>query len=442
MKKIKKNFLSSFFTIRKIASPLLSGLLLLVFVPTIGQDFSSEWKFESQRKEIAPVYSVDTKNTFRGEPTLTLSGGGKEYADGHWYKYVHVEAGAYFDFKGYYIASNVEDAKRNIQARIIWLNKSGEQVDFTEYPVTLLDKTKEGWNVFEKLYKVPDGTSRAKLELHYRWDADGMVRYSNVTFQKSTAPQPRIVKVATVHHKPDHSKSAQDNLNKFASLVDLAGAQKADIVCLPEAITMVGTGVSYVNSSEPIPGPSTKFLGEVAKKNHLYIVAGLLEKHGEIVYNTAVLIDREGKLVGKYRKVSLPREEIDGGITPGSSYPVFDTDFGKIGMMICWDVTFPDAAKTLAQQGAEIILLPIAGGYLKLAMARALENQVYLVSSTYDMISAVFDLEGNVISEATNENPVAVAEIDLNYQKLWPWIGDLKSRIPREMPPQKATQLK
>ncbi len=420
----------------------LFALIILTNTWVTGQDMTTEWKFESQRKEIAPVSSIDRKNTFRGEPTLTLSGGGKEYADGHWFKYVNVDAGAYFEFKGYYLADKVEDAKRNIQARIIWLNNAGQQIGFTEYPVTLPDKTKEGWNVFDKVYQVPAETSQAKLELHYRWDADGIVRFSNVSFQKTTPPQPRIVKVATVHHKPHNSKSAQDNLNKFASLVDLAGAQKADIVCLPEALTMVGTGISYVNSSEPIPGPSTKFLGEVARKNHLYIVAGLLEKDGAIVYNTAVLIDRDGKLVGKYRKVSLPREEIDGGITPGDSYPVFDTDFGKIGMMICWDVTFPDAAKTLAQHGAEIILMPIAGGYVKLAMARALENQVYLVSSTYDMISAVFDLEGNVISEATDTNPVAVTEVDLNYQKLWPWIGDLKSRIPREMPPQKATQLK
>ena len=219
-----------------------------------------------------------------------------------------------------------------------------------------------------------------------------------------------------------------------------AGAQKADIVCLPEALTMVGTGKSYVASSEPIPGPSTKFLGDVARQNNLYIVAGLLEKDGEVVYNTAVLIDRKGNLAGKYRKVSLPREEIDGGITPGNSFPVFDTDFGKIGMMICWDVTFPEGAKALAQQGAEIIFLPIAGGYLKLAMARALENQVYLVSSTYDMISAVFDLDGNVVKEATDENPVAVVEVELGLQKLYPWIGDLKSRIPREMPPHKAVQ--
>ncbi len=442
-----KNNFRSFFTNHIIQRSMeslsffLFALMILTTLSVTGQDMTSEWKFESQRKEIAPVYSIDRKNTFRGEPTLTLSGGGKEYADGHWFKYINVEAGAYFEFKGFFLADKVEDARRNIQARIIWLNKAGQQVGFTEYPVTRSDKTKEGWNIFEKIYKVPNETIQAKLELHFRWDADGMVRFSNVSFQKTEPPQPRIVKVATVHHKPNRSKSAQDNLNKFASLVDLAGAQKADIVCLPEAITMVGTGLSYVNSSEPIPGPSTKFLGEVAKKNHLYIVAGLLERDGEIVYNTSVLIDREGKLVGKYRKVSLPREEIDGGITPGDSYPVFDTDIGKIGMMICWDVTFPDAAKTLAQNGAEIILMPIAGGHLKLAMARALENQVYLVSSTYDMISAVFDLEGNVITEATDANPVAVTEIDLNYQKLWPWIGDLKSRIPREMPPQKATQL-
>lgn len=442
---MKNNF--SFFTNHIIQQDMvrlsffLFAMMILTTRLVTGQDMTSEWKFEAQRKEIAPVYSVDRKNTFRGEPTLTLSGGGKDYADGHWYKYVNVEAGAYFEFKGFYLADKVEDARRNIQARIIWFNHAGQQVGFAEYPVTRTDKTREGWNIFEKVYEVPDQTIQAKIELHFRWDADGMVRFSNVSFQKTAPPQPRIVKVATVHHKPHRSKSAQDNLNKFASLVDQAGAQKADIVCLPEAITMVGTGISYVNSSEPIPGPSTRFLGEVAKKNHLYIVAGLLERDGEIVYNTSVLIDREGKLVGKYRKVSLPREEIDGGITPGDSYPVFDTDIGKIGMMICWDVTFPDAAKTLAQHGAEIILMPIAGGYIKLAMARALENQVYLVSSTYDMISAVFDLEGNVITEATDSNPVAVTEIDLNYQKLWPWIGDLKSRIPREMPPQKATQL-
>jgi predicted amidohydrolase len=111
-------------------------------------------------------------------------------------------------------------------------------------------------------------------------------------------------------------------------------------------------------------------------------------------------------------------------------------------MMICWDVTFPETARTLAQQGAEIIFLPIWGGDVKLAMARAIENQVYLVSSTYDMISAVFDLEGNIVKEATDDNPVITVDVNLNEQKLWPWLGDLKSRIPREMPSQLAIQSK
>jgi predicted amidohydrolase len=85
-----------------------------------------------------------------------------------------------------------------------------------------------------------------------------------------------------------------------------------------------------------------------------------------------------------------------------------------------------------------VIFLPIWGGNLILARARAIENQVYLVSSTYDMKSAVFGLEGEILKEATNEKPVAVVEVDLNRQKLWPWLGDFKNRIPREMPSRKA----
>ena len=108
--------------------------------------------------------------------------------------------------------------------------------------------------------------------------------------------------------------------------------------------------------------------------------------------------------------------------------------------MICWDVTFPETARGLATKGAEIIFLPIWGGNETLARARAIENQVYLVSSSYDMITAIFGLEGEVLKKATKENPVAIAEIDLNEQRLLPGLGDLKNRIPREMPPRKAIE--
>ena len=274
--------------------------------------------------------------------------------------------------------------------------------------------------------------------MHYRWDPDGIVHFGAVSFKKNNPPESRRVRLATINYKPRDSKSSLENLEKFSEFIAKAAAQKADIVCLPEGITLAGTDLNYISASELVPGPTTEFLGKIARKYHLYIVAGILERKGNIVYNTSVLINRTGELTGKYRKLSLPREEIDGGVTPGDSLPVFDTDFGRIGMMICWDVSFPETARTLAQKGAEIIFLPIWGGNLTLTRARAIENQVYLVSSSYDMMTAVFDQEGEVIKEATKDDPVIVVDVDLNKQKLWPWLGDFKNRIPGEMPTQKA----
>ena len=125
---------------------------------------------------------------------------------------------------------------------------------------------------------------------------------------------------------------------------------------------MCGTGRTYADVAETIPGPSTKFLGGLAAKHHFYIVAGLYERAGKAIYNTAVLLDRDGKLTGRYHKVCIPREEVDGGIMPGTEYPVFDADFGRVGLMICWDLEFPEVARELAARGAEVILMPIWGG--------------------------------------------------------------------------------
>ncbi|MEP6951360.1 MAG: carbon-nitrogen hydrolase family protein, partial [Ginsengibacter sp.] len=422
-------------------SALLLWYVLMFFIgmPAQCQQFNtSSWRFESQREAIAPVWYIDSNTTYNGNQTLALAGGGKAYADGHWYNTVTVEPGEYFEFRACFAFSKVAEPNRSILARILWQDGSGELVGFAEYPAKLLKKTNEGWSIIEEIYKIPAEAKTAKIELHYRWDADGIVHFGGISFQRSKPPEPRKVRVATINYKPENSGSSRENLEKFSELIARAAAQKADIVCLPEGITLAGTTLNYISASEPVPGPTTEFLGNIARKYNLYIVAGILERQGDVVYNTSVLIGRSGSLAGKYRKISLPREEIDGGVTPGDSLPVFDTDFGRIGMMICWDVSFPETARRLAQQGAEVIFLPIWGGNVTLAKARAIENQVYLVSSSYDMITAVFDQEGEVMKEATKDAPVVVVDIDLNKQKLWPWLGDFKNRIPGEMPPQKA----
>ena len=113
---------------------------------------------------------------------------------------------------------------------------------------------------------------------------------------------------------------------------------------------------------------------------------------------------------------------------------MFDTDFGRVGMMICWDLSYPEVARRLAAQGAEVILMPIWGGQELLARARAQENQLYLVTSGYDFRTAIFDRTGATLVQADTDKAVIVTEVDLNQRQLWPWLGDWRSRIWREAP--------
>jgi predicted amidohydrolase len=114
---------------------------------------------------------------------------------------------------------------------------------------------------------------------------------------------------------------------------------------------------------------------------------------------------------------------------------VFDTDFGKVGLMICWDVQYPEPAQRLALQGAEIVFLPIWGGNEQLVKARAIEDQVYVVTCGYDIPSMIVDPNGKVLVSApggNGEGDVAVAEVDLSQRNVDWWQGDLRATFLRE----------
>ena len=394
------------------------------------------WQPCSPRAEIQPDCSIDPQVSRSGsDGSLRIDcregvqyGGWTLTADG-------IQPGAWHRFDAYYRATQVMEERRTVVARLDWRTQGGERAGQPDY-VYHVEEAGGGWKHVWAVVPAPSDAAKVRMELLFGWSPGGSVWWDEVSFRQVDAPAPRRVKVATIHHRPEGNKSTRENTEEFGAWIDRAARQSPDIICLPEGMTMVGTALSYAEAAEPIPGPTSERLGEYARKHNCYLVACYNERDGSGVYNTAILLDRKGQLVGKYRKLYVPREEIEGGVTPGEDAPVFETDFGTIGMMICWDVQYVEPTQKMALKGAEIIFLPIWGGNETLMKARAIENQVYIVSCGYDAPSWVIDREGKVAADAAEagggKDGIAVVEIDLNRRGTDPWLGDVRSRFMKE----------
>lgn len=414
------------------------------------------WRSFAPREEICPRFSCDPQGGRDGAGALVIEADDCAGLDGWWNRAFPVEGGKHYRFNVLYCARNVKAPRRSVVVKIDWFDAEGRAVPEdnpvctgylpgyvahaeTEHPKEGATDS-EGWTEVSHTYRAPSQATQASVELHLQWSPNSRVEWSVATLTESEAPPKRIVRLATAHFQPRGGETPEGNCRLFAPLIEEAARLRADLVVLGETLTLYGTGKTYADVAEPIPGRSTAYFGELAQRHNLYIVAGLVEREGRLIYNTAVLISPEGEVAGKYRKVCLPRTEIQGGVAPGSDYPVFDTRFGKLGMMICYDGFFPEVALELTRRGAEVIAWPVWGCNPLLASARACENHVYVVSSTYEdvsrnwALSAVYNHEGKPIAQATEWGTVAVAEADLAEPTRWLCLGDFRAHLHRHRP--------
>lgn len=295
-----------------------------------------------------------------------------------------------------------------------------------------IESLPQGWVRRFRKIKAPERAVSVEIQLGLRWAAGASVFWSQPQLVKAAPQTPRIVRVATTRIFPPYEGvSVADNTRKMADMMDRVGPEKPDIVLFSECLVNRHVQEPMAQTAQTIPGPLTDMLSEKARRYGTYIVTSLHEVNKDGHYsNTAVLIDRQGAIAGKYSKVHLTMTEAEAGLLPGNDYPVFDTDFGRVGMLVCWDNWFPESVRALRLQGAEMIFLPIAGDgvphhWEAISKARALDNSIYLVSSATetDNPSCIINPAGEIVGEATGTFGHVVKEVDLSQTWRLRWLS-------------------
>jgi predicted amidohydrolase len=252
---------------------------------------------------------------------------------------------------------------------------------------------------------------------------------------------PREVWVASIDLKdlyPETSveRRVERTLERMENLV----AFHPDIVCLPETFntSWVRTGKPLAEVAEEVPGPLVKRIGEYAKANGCYVICPIPTKSQGKIYNSAVLLNRTGAVGGVFHKVHPTEGEMNDGVWPGPlEPPVWQTDFGKIGVQICYDANWFPSWRALKAAGAEIVFFPsqFPGG--RILTTHAWMNQFYIVSSTGED-ARVIDISGDDLASSGPFERWVAAPINLEKAlvHIWPEVqkfADIRKKYGRRV---------
>ncbi len=378
------------------------------------------WELWSPRPALAVRGELGERD---GRAVLALRSDRFE-AVGKWTTLVRgIEAGKYYRFSVRHQAEQVASEATSVVVILSWCRSPDGTGNLQRDYVLPVGGT-DAWRLDERTLQAPPAAKSVRVELGLRWTRSGAVYWQDPQLTLVSPPAPRRVRVAATRILPDiPTATVAGNTGLMLKMFDEVGPRKPDVVLFSENLATRFVRGPLAERAQPIPGPLTDALAAKAKQYGTYVIATLLEANGDLFHNTAVLIDRQGRLVGRYRKIHLTMEETERGLTPGSEFAVFDTDFGRIGLLTCWDNWFDETARALRLAGAEVLFLPLAGDGTRehwehVWKARAMDNGVWLVASSTvtDSPSRILNPQGEVVADATGAFTHAFAELDLNQQ--------------------------
>jgi beta-ureidopropionase len=230
----------------------------------------------------------------------------------------------------------------------------------------------------------------------------------------------RNVWIATTAFHHAGGPDRQANIARAAALIDVAAAHRPDLICLPETFPSMGVAYGHIREvAEPVPGPTTEMAMAKAAEIGANVICPINELRGDTILNTAVVIDRSGAIVGKYDKrhpvtTAADFTAMEQGTMPGSGPAIFDLDFGRIGVRICFDIQWPGDWVGLARDGAEVIVWCSAydGGFALQSLAWQMSR--YVVSAVLSHHAAVIDMTGEVLARTEAPQAVLVQQINLD----------------------------
>lgn len=251
----------------------------------------------------------------------------------------------------------------------------------------------------------------------------------------------RPVRIGTVSFLlEDSPHTIQFNLQRAESYIRQGAKRGCDILCLPEMFRTLNVS-GRESEPEPMDGETAQLLSRLAGELRVNIIGTWYVSDGGKTYNQATIFDRSGAVAGRYRKVQPTGGEMLAGITAGSQFPVVELDVGKVAVMICMDIYFPEIPRIYAHKGAEILFWPTVSlgptqeGLLAQMASRAIDNALWIVESNlanhppYAPYSGrirpgtarIMDFNGDVIAWTGRRGGLAIADVDLDEERRTSW---------------------